>query len=55
MDKYFTDREQAEMLIRLVESLNLGNSCDCYERVGIAKNQLGQLKIAIEQLRNEAN
>lgn len=51
MRKYFTEREQAELLIELVESLNRGNSCGWDERVNIAEQQLIQIDEAIQGIR----
>ena len=51
MDKYFTKREQTELLIELVESLNRGNSCSWDDRVAMAEKQLEQLNDAVKKLR----
>ena len=51
MRKYFTEREQAGLLIELVESLNRGNSCSWDERVSIAEQQLIQIDEAIQGIR----
>ena len=50
MNKYFTEREQAEIIIDLVKSLNKGNSCDYAERVQMAELQFQQLECAIARL-----
>lgn len=51
MKKYFTEREQAGLLIELVESLNRGNSYGWDERVNIAEQQLIQINEAIQGIR----
>lgn len=51
MDKYFTKREQTELLIELVESLNRGNSYSWDDRVAMAEKQLEQLDDAVKRLR----
>ena len=51
MHKYFTEREQAGLLIELVESLNRGNSCSWDDRVKIAEQQLIQIDEAIQGIR----
>lgn len=51
MQKYFTPRDQAGLLIELVESLNRGNSCGWDERVNIAEQQLIQIDEAIQRIR----
>jgi hypothetical protein len=53
MNKYFTEREQAELIIDLVKSLNKGNSCDYNERVQIAERQFQQLECAIARLQSK--
>lgn len=51
MNKYFTVREQTELLLELVKSLNKGNSCHYEDRVKIAEVQLEQLDAAVKRLR----
>ena len=51
MNKYFTVRDQTQLLFELVESLNRGNSCSWDDRVAIAEKQLEQLDDAVKRLR----
>ena len=51
MNKYFTVRDQTQLLIELVESLNRGNSCSWDDRVAMAEKQLEQLDDAVKRLR----
>ena len=53
MDKYFTEKEKVALLIELVKSLNIGNSCHYTDRVSMAEEQLQQLEWAIERLQVE--
>ena len=50
MNKYFTEKEQAELIIDLVKSLNMGNSCDYNDRVQIAEKQFQQIECAVARL-----
>ena len=50
MNKYLTEREQVELLVDLVKSLNKGNSGAADDRVEMAELQFQQLECAIARL-----
>lgn len=52
MDKYYTLRDQTDILIELVKTLNIGNTASPQDRVYLAKEQLLQLDATVKELRN---
>lgn len=52
MNKYYTLRDQTDILIELVKTLNIGNTASPHDRVYLAKEQLLQLDATVKELRN---
>lgn len=53
MSVHLNEMERVDLLIKLVESLNRGNSCHYKDRVSMAEEQLEQILNAVEKINTE--
>ena len=53
MGVHFDEMDRVDLLIKLVESLNRGNSCHYKDRVSMAEEQLEQILNTVEKINTE--